>query len=133
MKENVLKALWWAWMLLPIGLACFVLPIPCFAVWGLIKLGDPNALLLLPPTIFSAIAYIFYRYTVQHSGFAALHAAAWTLVISSVTVSSIPLWDTAAEESLLLTILVIAGIPLSLVLVQVLLYYGIRILVKPRS
>ena len=80
MKEKVLKALWWAWMLLPIGLACFVLPIPCFGVWVLITTGDPEALYLLIPVVFSVIMYIFYRHAVQCSGFVALHAAAWNLV-----------------------------------------------------
>ena len=53
MKEKVLKALWYTWMLLPIGLSCFVLPIPCFGVWVLITTGDPEALILLMPVIFS--------------------------------------------------------------------------------
>ena len=80
MKEKVLKALWWAWMLLPIGLACFVLPIPCLGVWVLITTGDPEALILLMPVIFSGVMYAFYRYAVRCSSFIALHGAAWNLV-----------------------------------------------------
>ena len=67
-------------MLLPIGLACFVLPIPFFGVRVLIETGNPKALILLIPAVFSVVMYVFYRYAVRCSRFGALNAAAWNLV-----------------------------------------------------
>ena len=80
MKEKVLKVLWWAWMLLPIGLACFILPVFPAILAASVMQPDGCTLLLLGPLVMATGVYYFYKKRTQCSTPGALHAAALSLL-----------------------------------------------------
>ena len=86
MKEKVLKALWYTWMLLPIGLACFVLPFFPAVIWLAFRFQEWYLLWLSGPLVMAGGVHYFYKKR-RFSSLVSLHIAAVNLLVWFFTYS----------------------------------------------
>jgi len=80
MKEKVLKALWYTWIVLTIGLACFVLPFFPAVIWLAFRFQEWYLLWLSGPLVMAGGAHYFYKRK-RFSSLISLHIAAVSLLV----------------------------------------------------